>query len=327
MQIFPWQNDSWQQLAQRSDQVKLPHALLLYGPAGNGKREFAISLAQSLLCTSNQSQLNFACGQCSACNLLKAETHPDFFLLEPEEEGKAIKIDQVRGLIEKLSLSSHAGGYKLAIVNPAEAMNTASANSLLKTLEEPPPNTIIILVSSKPSVLPATIRSRCQMVRMDLPARDMALNWLQQQITDTQRADKLLEMASGAPLNALKTAEAGLDEAYQEMLQDWLALGRGQADPVKTAEQWLKVDQNKPIFWAYEWISQMIKLKSQPNNDAGPGILPELADVVKNVQLKQLFGLFDEIAEALRIVHTQANHLMLLERILVYWSNLPRQKV
>ena len=327
MQILPWQEDNWQQLAQRHTQDQLPHALLLHGPAGTGKREFALSLAEALLCNNNNSTLNTACGTCSACSLLQAETHPDFFMVEPEEEGKAIKIDQIRGLIEKLTLSSHAGGYKIAIINPAEAMNSASANSLLKTLEEPPSDTIIILVSSKPSVLPATVRSRCQMLRMDLPGRQIALNWLQQHIQDENRANILLDMTGGSPLNAKRLADESLDEAYQVMLQDWLALGRGQADPVKTAEQWLKVDQYKPIFWVYEWISQMIKVKSLPDNNNVDNNQAELKELVQNVQLKELFGLFDEIAEALKIAHTQANHLMLLERILVYWSNLPRQKV
>jgi hypothetical protein len=161
---------------------------------------------------------------------------------------------------------------------------------------------------------------------MDTPASETALEWLKQHLTDTQRSKILLEMSAGAPLNALRMAADDFDSAYQEMFADWLALGRGEADPVKIADQWLKVDKNKPIFWAYEWISQMIKLKScsAMNNDNKEH--SELKALLQDIQLKQLYGLFDQIVDAVRIAHTQANHLMLLERILVYWSNLPRQK-
>jgi hypothetical protein len=161
---------------------------------------------------------------------------------------------------------------------------------------------------------------------MALPEHETALNWLQQHVNNVNRAEILLDMSGGAPLNALRAAEEGLEETYQQMLQDWLALGRGKADPVKTAEQWLKVDQNKPIFWVYEWISQMIRVKSSTDHDNEKNIHFELRELVQNIHLKQLFGLFDEIAGAVHIAHTQANHLMLLERILIYWSNLPRQQ-
>lgn len=325
--LFPWQLNNWQSLLKRKQQGQFPHALLLTGNPGMGKRQFSIALAEALLC-SQPSDNGGACGQCHACQLLQAESHPDFHLVEPEEAGKAIKIDQIRTLINKLvSLKSHyEGGYKVAIIQPADAMNTASANSLLKTLEEPPVNTVLILASSNPSVLPATIRSRCQVIRMDAPTPEAAQQWLGTQIADTQRCETLLSMCGNAPLTALEMAADNADEAYAQMHADWISLGKGQADPLKIAEQWLKIDQNQPIFWSYEWISQMIRLKQRADSNNTDTSYAQLNELVQNISIKQLYGLYDQITEAMKIAHTQVNHLMLVEGILLYWSNLPRQK-
>ena len=324
--IFPWQQCNWQSLLKRKEQAQLPHALLLTGKAGIGKRQFSMALAEIVLCS--QPENDHACGQCASCQLLKAGTHPDIFLVEPEETGKNIKIDQIRMLINKLtSLKSHfQGGYKVAIIQPADAMNIASANSLLKTLEEPPANTLIILVTAKPSVLPATIRSRCQLIRMDTPSPEVAQQWLSSQLDDTERCTTLLRMSDNAPLAALQLATDSTDDAYTQMRTDWISLGKGQSDPVKIAEQWLKIDQNKPIFWSYQWVSQMIRLKQQADMSKIDTLDAQLNEMVQNIKIKQLYGLYDQIIKAMNIAHTQANHLMLLEGILLYWSNLPRQR-
>ena len=155
---------------------------------------------------------------------------------------------------------------------------------------------------------------------------EAALQWLSSQISDIQRCEALLKISGEAPLTALQMATENADEAYAQMREEWISLGKGQADPLKTAERWLKIDQNQPIFWSYEWISQMIRLKQQ----ADPGNIDaqhvQLNQLVQNISIKQLYGLYDQITEAMKIAHTQVNHLMLLEGILLYWSNLPRQK-
>src|SRR5690606_26968585 len=149
----------WQQICAQQAANKLPHALMLAGPKGIGKRHLAEALAHLLLCLAPVE--GTPCGKCRSCQLNHAQPHPDFLMLAPEEGSKAIKVDQVRGLIESLGKTAQQGGYKVLVLEPAEAMNINSANALLKSLEEPANNTLLILVSHTPSAVLPTIRSRC----------------------------------------------------------------------------------------------------------------------------------------------------------------------
>lgn len=153
--IFPWQQKEWELLLKNKH--RLPHALLFTGNEGVGKKQFALTFASLLLCKQpNDAQ---PCGNCHACHLLKANSHPDLILIEPETN--IIKIDQIRDAISLANETAQQGGYKIFIINPANAMNINAANALLKILEEPAPSTLFILISTLNSRLPATISSRC----------------------------------------------------------------------------------------------------------------------------------------------------------------------
>src|ERR1035437_5332836 len=178
MNIIELHSEAWAQLDAR--RAQLPHALLISGQRGIGKSEFARSFAESLLCETPTATAQ-ACGTCAACGWLAQGNHPDFRLLQPEalavEEGEAtdssgkkkpsqqITIDQVRALDDFLHVGTHRQGARVILVNPAEAMNRSTANSLLKSLEEPIASTLFILVSSESERLLPTIRSRCQALR------------------------------------------------------------------------------------------------------------------------------------------------------------------
>lgn len=208
---YPWQQQAWQRIQQQIEQNKMPHALLLSGQQGIGKWHFAQSLGNYLLCSSPRADL--ACGQCRNCQLTLANSHPDKKFLIPEEGAKTIKIDQVRELASFVSKTSQQGGRKVILLGPVEQLNTNSANALLKSLEEPAGDTVLILYTHVLSAVMATIRSRCQLVPMLTPLRPQSREWLANlQIED---GDALLELAGGAPLIARDMVEGD----YLEHLQ------------------------------------------------------------------------------------------------------------
>jgi len=175
--LYPWLETYRQTIATALAQGRLPHALLLTGLQGVGKGVLAEAIAGQLLCPAATLETG-PCGHCDACAQLNAGSHPDYLRIQPEEDSSVIKVDQIRLLAEKLSFSSHQGGYKVAVLNPAGNMNINAANSLLKTLEEPSDNTVLLLICERPSQLPATVRSRCQQIRVEVPGQDVALQWL-----------------------------------------------------------------------------------------------------------------------------------------------------
>ena len=210
MSIHPWNLPLWRELSH--DRARLPHAVLLHGPRGVGKRDFALALAQWLLCEAPGE--DGACGHCRACGWFEQGAHPDFRLLQPESEnaeaggkrsGQQIAIGAIRDLADFLGLVSHQGGWRVVLVQPAEAMNPAAANALLKTLEEPPAGVLLILVAHQPRRLLPTLLSRCRKLPFKLPPRDQALAWLE--ANGLQDAAASLDEVGGAPLLAAEYAE------------------------------------------------------------------------------------------------------------------------
>lgn len=241
MNILELHNENWISLQAR--RPRLPHALLLIGQKGLGKYALAREFAASLLCE-NVAPDGHACGQCMACNWFAQGNHPDFRLLQPDalgedvetEEGKKkpsqqITIDQIRNLDEFLGVGSHRGGLCIVLVNPAEAMNRNAANSILKILEEPPANILFLLVSSEPSRLLPTIRSRCQAVPISVPPTDVATRALV--AAGISDAERWLALSGGSPRFAQEMATSG-QGAWLELLANRLAGGRS-ADPLGLA--------------------------------------------------------------------------------------------
>ncbi|MEP5765513.1 MAG: DNA polymerase III subunit delta' [Halieaceae bacterium] len=207
---LPWQMDNWQQLLPLVESSKLPHALMVAGPAGIGKRRFLEALAALVLC--QQPAAGTACGSCRACTLLDAGSHTDLLSVSTEEDSRVIKIDQVRALIDFAARTPALGERKVILLGPAEQMNINAANAVLKCLEEPSPSTLILLYSHQPSSLPATVRSRCQSLVLATPAVEQARDWLTQQLGQEQLATQLLDCSAGRPLAAMELFHSdGLD--------------------------------------------------------------------------------------------------------------------
>jgi len=338
MTLLPWQIEQWQQLVERYRQGKLPHAILLSGPSGIGKQQFATQFADSLLCN-EPTDTGAACGQCRSCLLVKADSHPDITKIEPEETGKAIKVDQIRELSNFTVMSAHVNhGYKVVVLDPAENMNRAAANSLLKTLEEPAENTVLLLVTSSPQRLLATIRSRCQQVDFLMPKHTAAVAWLNAQ--NVNQAEQWLEIANGSPLTALQLSNStekedkDIAEHYQNGLAILEALLTRQQDPLTIASKWEKTNSLRVIAWLTNWVMDMIRLASVNSNESAPPYvacpsqLSHLQILANQLDLTGLHGYLERLYEASRLLATtQVNQQLLLEEILTRWTALPKNRL
>lgn len=244
--LSPWQQRAFDRAAEALDGGRMGHALLVCGPAMLGKRAVVERLAARVLGTG---------GEARTAALVAAGTHPDLHVvgLEPNREGRLrseIVIEQIRDLSEKLSLTPQFGGAVVAIIDPADALNAAAANALLKTLEEPQPGRYLWLVTANPSRLPATIRSRCQRLEFRLPPRTEALEWLRAQGHDAAAADEALDAARGHPGLADAWLRDGGMELRREVAEDLRRLRRGEVDAVTTAQRWAG-DEQAPLRLAH----------------------------------------------------------------------------
>ena len=274
MNIIEMHRQSWQQLHER--RAQLPHALLIAGQRGIGKFDLARSFAASLLCEA-RTESGSACGRCPACGWLAQGNHPDLRLLQPSalaegEEAEAaagdaagkkkasqqITIDQVRALDEFLHVGTHRHGARVVLLNPAEAMNRATANAILKALEEPIAGTLFILVSSEPHRLLPTIRSRCQTISMRSPPAPSAIAWLRH--AGVRDGEQWLALAGGSPLLALELSAKG-ERALLDSLLGQVAHGKGLNAVLAAAivDKAVKAEKRpaplkRTLEWAQKWL-------------------------------------------------------------------------
>ncbi len=252
--MLPWHKKQWHLLWEALQKNRLPHALLLLGACELEKKHFAESLAAILLCIKPTE--HGPCGTCHACHLVKAQSHPDLLHVEPMEEGQIIKVDQIRELVLKVHETSMQGGLKVVILNPAHAMNTAAANALLKTLEEPAPNTLLILISEQRLRLPATIASRCQKMMFHKPPKEMASSWLQTQYVEEK--ELLLELAHGFPMKALALKTNDVMSLRRELYQGLHAMQQKRLDPVSFAATCQALDVAAILVLLQSWMRDLL---------------------------------------------------------------------
>ncbi|MCA1715103.1 MAG: DNA polymerase III subunit delta', partial [Gammaproteobacteria bacterium] len=244
----PWQQRAWTHATEALDSGRMGHALLICGPAGLGQRAVAERLAQWLLCRSRTADMQ-PCGACRSCRLFAAGTHPDFNLvgLVPNKEGTRLRtevvIEQIRALSERLALTPQYGGAQIAILDPADAINHAACNALLKTLEEPQPGRYLWLLSADPARLPATIRSRCQRLEVRLPPRDEAFVWLRSRGHAEAAANEALDAARDHPGLADDWLRDGSLALRSEVADDLAELARGDGAIIPTAQRWVGDEQ------------------------------------------------------------------------------------
>jgi DNA polymerase III subunit delta' len=322
---LPWQMALWDGLISRARAGSLPHALLFTGDAGVGKAVLAEALVHGLLCSS-PAENGTACGQCQSCGLLAAGSHPDLMWLVPEEAGKAIPVDTIRAVGGFFALKGQYGGRQIVFINPAEAMNRFAANSLLKTLEEPTADALLILCSSRPSILLPTIRSRCQQVVFPRPEALASEVWLQAQGVAEATIKDLLALSNGAPLAARALHEAGGLALRSELAAQWAQVVQGRADPLSCAKQWSDLGLPKATQWLGSWVMDLIRLKSggDPVVITNSDLRGPLQKLATGLELKRLFAYLEQITETARWANGQLNAQLAMEDLMVSWSRLGR---
>jgi len=250
MNFSPWERAGFENALAALSEGRLAQALLSVGPVHMGKGEVAEVLAQRLLCSAPGSD-NLACGRCRSCQLFAARTHGDIqrVSFEPNDKGDKLRseitVDQVRRLGQWFSLTPALGGAQVAVIDPADAMNAAAANALLKTLEEPSSNRFLLIVTSKPGRLPATIRSRCQRLEFRVPGRDDAAAWLRTRGFADADIELALDAARGQPGIAAAWLANGSLPLRREVLGDLNAIAAGKKSPIDLAQRWLGDDQGE----------------------------------------------------------------------------------
>ncbi|MED5388578.1 MAG: DNA polymerase III subunit delta' [Pseudomonadota bacterium] len=299
----PWHQDIMGQLLDQHQQGRLPHALLLSGPRGIGKLRLAESLSQTLLC--EQPSGGLPCGRCQGCQLSTAGTHPDLHRLSPEDNSKAIKIDQVRKLVSFATRTAQYSGYRVAIIAPAEALNRNAQNALLKTLEEPGGQTLLLLVCDQPTLLLPTIRSRCQQRVLPLPERHLALDWLQGQVGES--AAPLLDAAQGAPLQALALEQADWFADRARLLEALVSVAEGRQSVAQASPLLAKHDPSEMAGVIYGWLSRCLNQAYSGQQSADATLAPLLARLSRAVPPARLLRTAQRILEGRRALLSGAN--------------------
>ena len=246
--IYPWLGPAWQQWQQSIQQDRVPHAVLITGAMGLGQSALAAQIARQAICESHDAQSDHACRQ---CHLVRAGNHPDLWVVEPEAEGKAIKVDAIRAVIDAVSQTPQLASSQCVIIQPAEAMNEKAANALLKTLEEPPGSVLFCLVSHQVASLPVTIQSRCQRLSCSVACADTAKAWLHASGV-TASLDVYWRLSLGAPLLAKLMAEREELSLRDTLLTTLHASTQGCID-LKAAEQ-LKGYEPSRVLWHWRLI-------------------------------------------------------------------------
>lgn len=323
---YAWQQGIWQRLTSLAQSARLPHALLLAGPAGIGKQRLAQAFAAFLLCHAPQASL--ACGRCKSCSLLAAGTHPDFVPIAPETDAKTektakfIKVDQIRALVDFAEKSAQLGGYRLALIEPAHLLNVQAANALLKTLEEPGRQTLIMLLSSQPLSLPATIRSRCQQILLDLPPQAEALSWLEPQLGNRSVASLLLDLAEGAPLAALALRDSLWFGERERLLRDLAGLREGKAGPLAVAQRWYGLGAEAVLSALASMSEDIARSASGATVVKHRDLAPIIAAVARQVTPAGILRFRQGLAEKQRLLGGNVQGNALLDAALSEWRGL-----
>lgn len=333
--LYPWQDADWQQWRQL--QARLPHAVLFHGPQGIGKTAFAEACAKALLCETPTAD-GHACGTCPACGWFEQYSHPDYRRVRPEilddEDGdgeedageskkskstkapsKDIKIDQIRALADFMNISTHRSGMRIVLLHPAEALNTAAANSLLKMLEEPPPQTTFLLITNSLDRLLPTILSRCRKFALSMPDGQQALQWLQEQ--KVKDAESWLAEQGGAPLAAFEASQDDSREAMDDLLR--LLAQPGVEAALRAVDKLQKTSVTALVAWQQRWLHDVLSVKLSGTIRYYPRYSKELGALAARADTGALLQAIKSVSDRRAIAeHPLAPKLFIEDMLLDY---------
>ena len=326
---LPWNQDKFSKLVQLESAQQLGHAYLVQGQKGVGKDSLVKDFSAYLFCADSQDKV--ACGGCQSCHLFSAGTHPDFKYIGLEEAASQIKIEQVRNSKNFLANTPLMGKYKILVIHSAEKMNVNAANALLKNLEEPASNTLLFLLSHQPGLLLPTIRSRCQQIKMPSPNEEQALQWLQQHISADQ-AKLCLQLASGAPLQALSFADEERQQERREMQKRLLELLRSEivtSDAAKSLGEYQLEDVLNTLMLSMQQLSRYLHTHNAAVEDLiSANEIQDIANILTIRRIKPLHKFNSLLIQARSAIQSTANPnaQLLLESLCYQWVELMRDK-
>ena len=318
--IYPWHAQTWELLSTRFPE--LGHGLLFYGKKGCAKKEFAERFVAWVLCLNKQPQQ--ACGECSSCQWLRSDTHPNYVHITTDEDNKKqnakIKIEKIRELLPFVQQTGE--GWRVVMIEPAEALNTASANALLKTLEEPGEKVVLILLADHYLKLPATIRSRLQHFALDRMTVQDAQAFVQQQVPElaTEQVKLLLNLANDMPLTAIEIEKSVWLQKRALFLSDWLKLVAEKNMPLNYLNKWSKELNFSEFITMFEYLlADIVNLKlnqSLKNDDLDFNALAEF------YSLEALFTLYSDLQQKKLMVEQNVQTQLVLDELFIQLMNV-----
>lgn len=319
-EVYPWQQSVWETLTERFPE--LGHGLLFYGKKGSGKHAFTQQFLSWVLCLNKQPYA--ACGECSSCQWLKSDTHPNYVYISTDDDNKKqnakIKIEKIRDL--QPFVQQTVDGWRVIVIEPAEALNMAAANALLKTLEEPGERTLLLLVADHYLKLPATIRSRLQHFALDRIAPELGQNYLHQHLPASQSAQipLLMNLANQMPLQALALAQMDWIQRRAEFLQDWTKLVTQKSMPMQYASKWNKELTFTDFMQMFEYLlSDIVCVKL---NQSVKNIDLDLSSIVQQYHLETLFDIYENLQQFKQLVGQNVQTNLIVDQLFIKMMNV-----
>ncbi|VAX44853.1 DNA polymerase III subunit gamma/tau [Acinetobacter calcoaceticus] len=318
--VYPWQKTTWDTLTTRFPNIG--HGLLFYGKQGCGKHAFAKHFLAWVLCLNKQP--HGACGECSSCQWLKSDTHPNYVHITTDEENKKqnakIKIEKIRDLLPFVQQTGE--GWRVILIEPAEALNLASSNALLKTLEEPGERVVLILLADHYLKLPATIRSRLQHFALDRVSYEQATSYLNEHLSELAEVqpDLLLGLSNDMPLQAIEIAKSDWFTKRQIFLNDWLKIVAQKNMPLFFSGKWQKELSFSDFIVLFEYLlGDLICVKlnqPQKNTDLDFDQLRPYYD------LESLFNIYSELQQAKKLVEQNVQSQLIIDQLFITLMNI-----